>query len=124
MAANPRSSRITPVGLFLRRSSLDELPQLVNVLQGTLSLVGPRLLSTAHKAQYKELSKEIRFDDSILPGITGLAQVNGPIDDRLTTDAEIRRRILDDLDYTQKGSIWLDFKILLATVVAVFRDKK
>jgi putative colanic acid biosynthesis UDP-glucose lipid carrier transferase len=122
MGAKGPAGRFTIVGRVLRRLSIDELPQLINVFQGKLSLVGPRVLSTAHNAQYKELAKGIQFDESILPGITGLAQLDGQAGGHLTTDAEIRNRILYDLDYAEKGSIWLDLKILLATVVAVFRS--
>jgi putative colanic acid biosynthesis UDP-glucose lipid carrier transferase len=114
-------NRITAVGQVLRQLRIDELPQLINIFQGKLSLVGPRLVATAHNAQYKELTKGIQVDESILPGITGLAQLNGEFGEHSTTDAELRRRILYDLDYTQKASLRLDLKILLATVVAVFR---
>jgi undecaprenyl-phosphate glucose phosphotransferase len=121
MAGKGSAGRITPVGRVLRRLAIDELPQIINVLQGKLSLVGPRPLATAHNAQYRELTKGIQFDESILPGITGLAQLNGQTGDRSTADDEIRRRFLYDLDYSIKGSLWLDLKILVATIIAVLR---
>jgi lipopolysaccharide/colanic/teichoic acid biosynthesis glycosyltransferase len=108
----PDSQRLTPLGRFLRRSSLDELPELFNVLKGEMSLVGPRPLIPRYIAYFTERERT-RLD--LLPGITGWAQVNGrndlPWDDRLECDAW----------YVEHCSLWLDLKILAMTVLKVIR---
>nr|MBO2515562.1 undecaprenyl-phosphate glucose phosphotransferase [Gammaproteobacteria bacterium] len=115
--------RVTPFGRFLRRYSLDELPQLINVLQGRMSLVGPRPHAVAHNEQYRRLIDGYMVRHKASPGITGLAQVNGCRGE--TADlAEMRRRIDYDLDYLRHWSLMLDLKILLKTVMVLFRDEK
>jgi putative colanic acid biosysnthesis UDP-glucose lipid carrier transferase len=115
--------RITPVGRILRSFSLDELPQLINVLQGRMSLVGPRPHAVAHNEQYRRLIKGYMLRHKVLPGITGLAQVNGCRGETRTLE-EMEARVRYDLTYLRTWTPLLDFKILLLTVVRVFRDSK
>jgi len=115
--------RITPVGRFLRRYSLDELPQLINVLQGKMSLVGPRPHAVAHNEQYRRLIKGYMIRHKVLPGITGLAQVNGCRGE--TTELHQMQARLDyDLEYLRSWTPLLDLKILILTLFRVFRDSK
>ena len=115
--------RITPVGRVLRSFSLDELPQFVNVLQGRMSLVGPRPHAVAHNEQYRGLIKGYMLRHKVRPGITGLAQVNGCRGETRTLE-EMEARVRYDLTYLRTWTPLLDFKILLLTVVRVFRDSK
>jgi lipopolysaccharide/colanic/teichoic acid biosynthesis glycosyltransferase len=110
----PRDSRVTRVGRLLRRTSLDELPQLFNVLKGEMSLVGPRPVPAYEVAGYREGDKE-RL--TALPGITGLWQVNGRAD---VPFAEMMRL---DREYVRRQSLWLDVKILAATLPAVLSGR-
>lgn len=115
--------RITPVGSILRRYSLDELPQLINVLQGRMSMVGPRPHAVAHNEQYRGLIKGYMLRHKVRPGITGLAQVNGYRGE--TRDLEdMRKRIEFDLDYLRHWSLGLDLSIILRTIPVVFGDKR
>jgi lipopolysaccharide/colanic/teichoic acid biosynthesis glycosyltransferase len=106
--------RLIPLGQFLRKASLDELPQLVNVLLGDMSFVGPRPLLVRYLERYS--SEQARRHD-VLPGITGWAQVNGR--NALTWDEKFRL----DLWYVDNWSLWLDFKILFLTVKKVFKQE-
>jgi putative colanic acid biosynthesis UDP-glucose lipid carrier transferase len=121
--ATRTDSRITPVGGLLRRSSMDELPQLINVLQGRMSLVGPRPHAVAHNEEYRKLIKGYMVRHKVLPGITGLAQVNG-CRGETTQLQDMEARVNYDLDYLRHWSPMLDFKIILLTIVKVFRDEK
>jgi putative colanic acid biosysnthesis UDP-glucose lipid carrier transferase len=121
--ASKSDSRITPVGGVLRRSSLDELPQLINVLQGRMSLVGPRPHAVAHNEEYRKLIKGYMVRHKVLPGITGLAQVNGCRGETLQLE-QMEARVNYDLDYLRHWTPMLDIKIILLTVVKVFRDDK
>jgi putative colanic acid biosynthesis UDP-glucose lipid carrier transferase len=116
-------ARITPIGAILRRSSLDELPQLINVLQGRMSLVGPRPHAVAHNEEYRKLIKGYMVRHKVLPGITGLAQVNGCRGETLQLH-EMQARVNFDLDYLRNWSPMLDIKIILLTLVILFRDEK
>jgi sugar transferase EpsL len=102
----PDADRLTPLGRFLRSSSLDELPQLINVLKGELSLVGPRPLPIRYLPRY---TNHQRLRHSAQPGITGLAQVNG------RNQLEWEQRLALDVAYCEQISLWLDLKILAAT---------
>jgi putative colanic acid biosynthesis UDP-glucose lipid carrier transferase len=116
-------SRITAIGKFLRRTSLDELPQLINVLQGTMSLVGPRPHAVAHNEQYRRLIKGYMLRHKVLPGITGLAQINGCRGE--TTELEqMQARVNYDLDYLRQWTPWLDLRILVRTALQVMRGDK
>jgi putative colanic acid biosynthesis UDP-glucose lipid carrier transferase len=121
--ASKHDSRITRVGGILRRSSMDELPQLINVLQGRMSLVGPRPHAVAHNEEYRKLIKGYMVRHKVLPGITGLAQVNGCRGETSKLE-EMEARVNFDLDYLRHWSPMLDIKIILLTVVKVFRDDK
>jgi putative colanic acid biosysnthesis UDP-glucose lipid carrier transferase len=121
--ASKSDSRITRVGGVLRRSSMDELPQLINVLQGRMSLVGPRPHAVAHNEEYRKLIKGYMMRHKVLPGITGLAQVNGWRGETSSLE-EMEARVNYDLDYLRHWSPLLDIKILLMTVVKVFSDEK
>jgi putative colanic acid biosysnthesis UDP-glucose lipid carrier transferase len=121
--ASKTDSRITPVGSILRRSSLDELPQLINVLQGRMSLVGPRPHAVAHNEEYRKLIKGYMVRHKVLPGITGLAQVNGCRGETAQLE-QMEARVNYDLDYLRHWTPMLDIKIILLTVVKVFRDDK
>jgi putative colanic acid biosynthesis UDP-glucose lipid carrier transferase len=121
--ASRSDTRITRVGAVLRRSSMDELPQLINVLQGRMSLVGPRPHAVAHNEEYRKLIKGYMVRHKVLPGITGLAQVNGCRGETSKLE-EMEARVNYDLDYLRHWSPMLDIKIILLTVVKVFRDDK
>lgn len=115
--------RVTPVGRILRKYSLDELPQLFNVLQGRMSLVGPRPHAVAHNETYRRLITGYMIRHKVAPGITGLAQVNGCRGE--TADVEdMKRRVNYDIDYLRHWSLLLDLKILAQTVTVFFRNEK
>ncbi|MDE2304973.1 MAG: exopolysaccharide biosynthesis polyprenyl glycosylphosphotransferase [Gammaproteobacteria bacterium] len=121
--ASRGDDRITPVGRFLRRYSLDEIPQLVNVLQGRMSLVGPRPHAVAHNEEYRKLIKGYMVRHKVPPGITGLAQVNG-CRGETTQLADMEARVHYDLEYLRHWSLLLDLKIILLTAVRMLRDDK
>ncbi|HVO23008.1 MAG TPA: undecaprenyl-phosphate glucose phosphotransferase [Candidatus Margulisiibacteriota bacterium] len=121
--ATRNDARITPLGKFLRRTSLDELPQLLNVLQGQMSLVGPRPHAIAHNEMYRKLISGYMIRHKVRPGITGWAQVNGLRGETDTVD-KMSARVKFDIDYLNSWSPWLDIKILLRTVMLVVRDDK
>ncbi|MCA9103869.1 MAG: undecaprenyl-phosphate glucose phosphotransferase [Planctomycetales bacterium] len=118
--ATKNDSRLTPIGGFLRKSSLDELPQLINVLQGTMSLVGPRPHATAHNEEYRTKINGYMLRHKVKPGITGLAQVNGWRGETETLE-KMKGRIECDHRYIREWSIWLDIKIMLRTVLVVMK---
>ncbi len=121
MQATRGDFRLTKIGGFLRKTSLDELPQLLNVLQGTMSLVGPRPHAVAHNEQYRKLISGYMIRHKIRPGITGWAQING-LRGETETIEKMQKRVEYDLDYLRQWSIWLDLKILLRTALAITRD--
>jgi putative colanic acid biosynthesis UDP-glucose lipid carrier transferase len=110
--------RLTPIGAFLRRSSLDELPQFVNVLQGRMSIVGPRPHAVAHNEQYRKLIRGYMLRHKVKPGITGWAQVNGMRGETEVLE-KMEARVQYDLDYLRNWSLWLDLWIILKTVKVV-----
>ena len=112
--------RLTKVGAFLRRTSLDELPQFINVLQGRMSIVGPRPHAVAHNELYRKLIKGYMLRHKVKPGITGWAQVNGLRGETQTLE-KMKARIEYDLHYLQNWSIWLDLWIIMRTVWVVLR---
>lgn len=118
--------RITRVGRFIRKTSIDELPQLFNVLAGSMSMVGPRPHATATKAAgipFEEAVSEYGSRHRVKPGITGWAQINGY---RGETDTlhKIKKRVEYDLEYIAKWSVWFDLYILFRTVPAVLLTKE
>ena len=110
--------RVTRVGNFLRRTSIDELPQLFNVLQGTMSTVGPRPHAAVHHDKIEKLFATYAYRHHVKPGLTGWAQVNG-YRGELRTLADIEQRVRYDLWYIDNWSLALDFKIILMTLVEV-----
>ncbi len=114
-------ARITPLGAFLRKTSLDELPQFINVLQGRMSIVGPRPHAVAHNELYRTLIKGYMVRHKVRPGITGWAQVNGQRGETDTLD-KMQARIDFDLDYLRNWSLQLDLYIIFKTVRLVFKD--
>lgn len=114
-------SRVTPLGAFLRRTSLDELPQFINVLQGRMSVVGPRPHAVAHNETYRKLIKGYMVRHKVRPGITGWAQVNGCRGETETLD-KMKRRIDFDLEYLRNWSFLLDLRIILRTVGLIRKD--
>lgn len=109
--------RVTKIGKFIRAASIDELPQLVNILRGDMSIVGPRPPLTYHPWPIEEYSEEQRHMFDVRPGITGWAQVNG------RKGVEWHRRIQLNVWYTQNASLALDVKILCMTVLKVLRSE-
>lgn len=115
-------ARITPLGAFLRRTSLDELPQFFNVLQGSMSIVGPRPHAVVHNEQYRRLIHGYMLRHKVKPGITGWAQVNGWRGETDTLE-KMERRIEFDLAYMRSWSLWLDMKIIWLTIWHGFSGK-
>jgi putative colanic acid biosynthesis UDP-glucose lipid carrier transferase len=119
-AATRADARITRVGAFIRKTSLDELPQLFNVLEGSMSIVGPRPHPVAMNEHYRRAIPSYMVRHKVKPGITGWAQVNGY---RGGDDLEsMRKRIEFDLAYMRHWSLWLDLRILVKTIAVVWSD--
>ena len=114
--------RITPLGAFMRRTSLDELPQFVNVLQGRMSIVGPRPHAVAHNEQYRSLIKAYMVRHKVKPGVTGWAQVNGHRGETDTIE-KMQARVEYDLEYLRNWSLRLDLQIIARTIKLVFFDR-
>lgn len=122
--AKKGDARVTPLGAFLRKSSIDEFPQFINVLQGTMSVVGPRPHAIAHNEEYRRKIHGYMLRHKVKPGITGWAQVNGWRGETDTLD-KMEKRIEFDLDYIRNWSIWLDLKISFLTFwQLVFKPSK
>jgi len=117
---DPRTTRF---GAFLRRSSLDELPQFFNVLQGSMSIVGPRPHAVAHNEQYRRLIKAYMVRHKVKPGITGWAQIHGLRGETETLD-KMQARVEYDLAYLRNWSLLLDLQIIARTIKLVFFDRK
>jgi putative colanic acid biosysnthesis UDP-glucose lipid carrier transferase len=120
--ARKGDQRITRLGAFLRKTSLDELPQFINVLQGRMSIVGPRPHAVAHNEQYRKLINGYMVRHKVKPGITGWAQVNGLRGETETLD-KMKARVDCDLDYLRHWSLSLDLYIIFKTVAVVFKDQ-
>lgn len=120
--ATRSDARITPLGAFLRRTSLDELPQFFNVLQGRMSIVGPRPHALAHNEYYKDLVESYMQRHKVKPGITGWAQVSGYRGETDTLE-KMQKRVEYDLWYIDNWSLWLDLKIVFLTVFKGFINK-
>jgi len=120
--ATKNDARITPFGSFLRRTSLDELPQFFNALKGDMSVVGPRPHAVAHNEEYRKKVDYYMLRHKVKPGITGWAQVNGWRGETDTID-KMEMRIQYDLEYIRNWSLWLDAKIVFLTIFRSFNDK-
>ncbi len=110
--------RVTPIGKILRRTSVDELPQLFNILKGDMSLVGPRPERPLFVEKFKEEIPRYMVKHQVRPGLTGWAQVNG-----LRGDTSIRKRIEYDIYYIENWTVWFDLKIILMTFFTGFINK-
>jgi lipopolysaccharide/colanic/teichoic acid biosynthesis glycosyltransferase len=106
--------RITRIGNFLRKFSLDEFPQLINVLRGEMSLVGPRMISPPEMEMYQQWGMNLL---TVRPGITGMWQVSG------RSDVSYEERVRMDMNYIRNWTIWLDLQLLIRTIPAVLRGK-
>jgi putative colanic acid biosynthesis UDP-glucose lipid carrier transferase len=119
--ATRSDARVTPFGAFLRRTSLDEMPQFINVLQGRMSIVGPRPHAVAHNEKFAELLRSYNVRHKVKPGITGLAQVSGCRGETDTLE-KMQSRLHYDLEYLREWSLALDLRIIARTVKLVFAD--
>jgi putative colanic acid biosynthesis UDP-glucose lipid carrier transferase len=119
--ATKDDDRFTPIGKFIRKTSIDELPQLFNVLSGKMSLVGPRPHAIQHNEDYAKRISAYLTRHRIKPGITGLAQIHGYRGETDTLD-KMEKRVEYDLQYINSWSFWLDIEILLKTLPAMLRD--
>jgi putative colanic acid biosynthesis UDP-glucose lipid carrier transferase len=115
-------SRVTRIGKWLRRTSIDELPQLLNVLDGSMSLVGPRPHAVAHDNQFDKVVRKYALRRRVKPGLTGWAQINGCRGPTPTAES-IERRVEYDLWYIDNWSLRLDLTILLQTPIEVLRGR-
>jgi putative colanic acid biosysnthesis UDP-glucose lipid carrier transferase len=120
--ASQSDHRVTPMGHFLRRTSFDELPQILNVLEGKMSFVGPRPHAVAHNEQYRKVIGGYMIRHRVRPGITGWAQVNGLRGETQTVD-KMQRRVQFDIEYMKNWSLGLDLKIIAKTALLVLKDR-
>lgn len=122
--ATENDVRITKLGSFLRKTSIDELPQFFNVLGGSMSVIGPRPHMLKHTDDYKEIVNKFMIRHTVKPGITGYAQVQGHRGEIKKVE-DIKGRIRFDITYIENWSLGLDFKIIFLTVFNLMkRDKK
>lgn len=122
MQATRNDRRVSKLGAFLRRTSLDELPQFINVLQGRMSVVGPRPHAVAHNEEYRPLIKGYMMRHKVNPGITGLAQVLGYRGETTSVDI-MKKRVECDLEYLRNWSLALDLRIIVRTIRVVLHDR-
>jgi Undecaprenyl-phosphate glucose phosphotransferase len=120
--ATKNDPRVTRLGRWLRRSSIDELPQLFNVIRGEMSLVGPRPHAQSHNSEYEKLIANYAFRHHVKPGLTGWAQVRGYRGETRHVE-QMERRVAHDLWYINNWSLWLDFKIVFLTILSTLRQK-
>ena len=120
--AQPGDKRVTKLGAYLRKTSLDELPQFINVLEGKMSVVGPRPHAVSHNEMYRKVIKGYMVRHKVKPGITGWAQVNGLRGETATLD-KMEQRIQFDLYYLRNWSITLDAWIIFKTASVIFSDR-
>jgi lipopolysaccharide/colanic/teichoic acid biosynthesis glycosyltransferase len=121
--ATYQDRRVTRVGRWLRRTSIDELPQLYNVFKGDMSLVGPRPHAVAHDEHYEKLIPKYTARQQVKPGITGLAQVSGARGETPSVE-DMERRVELDIFYISNRSLVLDMKIIFATLLTILGDSK
>lgn len=120
-AAVTNDERITKVGLFLRNSSIDELPQFFNVLKGEMSVVGPRPHMISDNEKFEKIATNYQARHLVKPGITGLAQING-YKGHVNTIQDVKARTIIDLKYVANQSFWLDLSIIWGTIKLIFGD--
>jgi putative colanic acid biosynthesis UDP-glucose lipid carrier transferase len=120
--ATKNDPRVTPIGRILRRTSLDELPQLFNVIEGSMSLVGPRPHANAHNEHFRKLIRGYMMRHKVKPGITGLAQVEGSRGETDTIE-KMEARLALDHRYIREWSLWFDIKILFKTIFVVVKNE-
>ena len=118
--ATVNDARVTAIGKFIRRTSLDEFPQFINVFRGEMSLVGPRPHMLKHTNDYSKIVDEYMIRQFLKPGITGWAQING-YRGEITNPEQIKMRVDKDLWYLENWNLWLDIQILFQTVYYVFK---
>jgi putative colanic acid biosysnthesis UDP-glucose lipid carrier transferase len=121
--AGKSDDRITPLGKFLRKTSLDELPQFINVFKGEMSVVGPRPHMLRHTSLYRNTLKEFMVRHTVKPGLTGLAQVSG-FRGSIFNKKHLRNRVKMDIKYIETWTIWMDIKIMLLTMFTIFKGDK
>ena len=121
--ATKNDARITKVGAFIRRTSLDELPQFINVLQGSMSIVGPRPHAVAHNELYRDKIDGYMQRHLVKPGITGWAQINGWRGETDTLE-KMEKRVEFDLDYISNWSLLFDLRIVCLTFISVVYNKE
>ncbi len=121
--ATKNDARVTRIGKFIRKTSLDEFPQFINVFKGEMSLVGPRPHMLKHTSDYSKVVDDYMIRQFLKPGITGWAQING-YRGEITNPEQIKMRVNKDLWYLENWSLWLDIQILFLTVYHVFKGNK
>jgi putative colanic acid biosynthesis UDP-glucose lipid carrier transferase len=121
--ATRNDPRVTKIGKFIRKTSIDELPQFFNVLLGDMSVVGPRPHLWAQNKAYGTKVKKYMIRHHVSPGVTGLAQVRG-FRGEIETDEDMVNRIKYDVFYIENWSIWMDIKIIIQTVVNIFKGEE
>lgn len=121
--ASKKDHRVTPLGKFLRKTSIDELPQFINVFLGHMSVVGPRPHMLRHTALYRKTLKEFMVRHTVKPGLTGLAQVSG-FRGSIFNQKHLRNRVKMDIKYIEDWTFWMDIKIILLTILGVFKGDK
>ena len=121
--ATENDTRVTHIGRFIRRTSIDEFPQFINVLKGEMSLAGPRPHMLKHTNDYSKIVDEYMIRQFLKPGITGWAQING-YRGEITNPEQIKMRVDKDLWYLENWSLWLDIQILFLTVYSVIKGDK
>ena len=121
--ARPSDERVYPFGRFIRRASIDEFPQFLNVLKGEMSIVGPRPHLPRHDHEFAKVAKAYRSRHLVKPGITGLAQISG-LRGEIIDSEMLRKRVELDLKYITTWSMWLDLQITVRTLWQVFFPPK
>jgi putative colanic acid biosynthesis UDP-glucose lipid carrier transferase len=116
-------NRFTPLGRFLRKTNLDELPQFINVILGNMSIVGPRPHMLKHTENYSKMLNEYMIRHFVKPGITGWAQVKG-FRGEIKKEEQLRKRVEHDIWYMENWSLWLDVKIILQTIFNMIRGDR
>lgn len=123
MQATRNDARVTRIGRFLRRTSLDEFPQFLNVLRGDMSIVGPRPHMLKHTADYSKIIEQYMIRQFLKPGITGWAQVNGFRGETKTLE-QMQKRVEYDLWYMENWSWWLDIRIMFLTIFNTIKGEE